>query len=158
MTRQENGYGQRRDKVTRYDHLFAGSFRQPLFQERVTPDCHDDQPDPPRDGEHHHDPGHDDRAPQQYSQPSFADPARKKDMGRGRNDHDRNDNRSDQGEGFGIGQRREELALGRLHREYRQEADHGRQNRGDDGAAHLRRAAEDDLEPVFLGIGGVQVP
>ena len=57
----------------------------------------------------------------------------------GREDGQGDDDRGDQGEGLGVGQRLEQLALGRLHGEDRQEADDRRGHGGQHGAADLAR-------------------
>ena len=83
---------------------------------------------------------------------SAANLAREQQVSERRDDRQGHDDRGQQGEGLGVGQRLEQLALGGLHGEDRQEADdrrgHGRHHR----AAHLDGRAVDDLQSVLLGV------
>ncbi len=116
--------------------------------------------EPPREPRHRNrtcDPHHAHADPQTAPRPSTAELPRDEPVRQRRDDSQGHDDRSDQGERLRVGQRPEQLALGGLHREYRQETDDRRQYGGHHGARHFRTGAVDDLQAVSAGIGIVQM-
>ena len=135
--------------------------RQKLLSNLVSAEEHQDSARPPESlpqPEPHagrEDPGHE-NAPGPFPRSRARRPAEEH-IGASGHDGECDDDRGDEREGLGKGERLEELPLGGGHREDWQETDDGRSDRGDHGAADLADRPEDDLKTVFLRIRRVEM-